>query len=176
MLLGHTKSFASDATHWIEQWYQPRALAAGLNHLQKQALRLPFREKIGLIEGPPGTGKTHLLVWTLIALVAHAKSLNRSIKILVTAQTHHAIDQILKKVAQTIPAADVSGVSLWKYGRIDEGQFSKLGVGQMEDAEVLYDRSCLILGATGYGAYQLLEKKIFHNYLTGLFLMNHHKY
>ena len=161
MLLGHTKSFASDATHWIEQWYQPRALAAGLNHLQKQALRLPFREKIGLIEGPPGTGKTHLLVWTLIALVAHAKSLNRSIKILVTAQTHHAIDQILKKVAQTIPAADVSGVSLWKYGRIDEGQFSKLGIGQMEDAEVLYDRSCLILGATGYGAYQLLEKKNF---------------
>lgn len=161
MLLGHTKSFASDATHWIEQWYQSRALAAGLNHLQKQALTLPFREKIGLIEGPPGTGKTHLLVWTLIALVARAKFLNRAIKILVTAQTHHAIDQILRKVAITIPAANVSGVSLWKYGRFDEAQFSKLGIGQMQGSEVLHDRSCLILGATGYGVYQLLENKNF---------------
>lgn len=161
MLLGHTKSFPSDATHWIEQWYQSRALTAGLNHLQKQALMLPFREKIGLIEGPPGTGKTHLLVWTLIALVAHAKFLNRSIKILVTAQTHHAIDQILRKLAKTIPAANLSAVSLWKYGRFDEVQFSKLGIGQIQGSEVLYDRSCLILGATGYGVYQLLENKNF---------------
>ena len=159
MLLGHTKGFASDAIHWIEQWCQSRAPVAGLNHLQQQALKLPFREKIGLIEGPPGTGKTHLLVWTLIALVARAKFLNRPIKILVTAQTHHAIDQILRKVAKTIPVADVSGLSLWKYGRFDEAQFSKLGIGRMQSSEALYDPSCLILGATGYGVYQLLENK-----------------
>jgi superfamily II DNA/RNA helicase len=161
MLLGHTKNLASDATDWIEQWYQSRALAAGLNHLQKQALTLPFREKIGLIEGPPGTGKTHLLVWTLMALVAHAKFFNRTIKILVTAQTHHAIDQILKKIAKTLPAANVSGVSLWKYGRFDEAQFSKLGIGQMQSSEMLKHHSCLILGATGFGVYQLLEDKNF---------------
>lgn len=161
MLLGHTKSFASDTSHWIEQWYQARALVAGLNHLQKQALMLPFREKIGFIEGPPGTGKTHLLVWTLLALVAHAKFLNRPTKILVTAQTHHAIDQILRKVAKILPMANVSGISLWKYGRFDESAFSKLGIGQMQGPEVLYDRSCLILGATGFGVYQLLEGKNF---------------
>lgn len=131
MLLGHSTSFACasayDATHWIQQSYPSRAVAAGLNHLQKQALMLPFREKIGFIEGPPGTGKTHLLVWTLIALVAHAKCLHRPIKILVTAQTHHAIDQILRKVAKTLSAADLSGISLWKYGRFDTGQFSERG-------------------------------------------------
>jgi superfamily I DNA and/or RNA helicase len=150
-----------NATHWIEQWYASKALTAGLNALQKQALALPFREKIGLIEGPPGTGKTHLLVWTLIALVAHAKFLNCPIKILVTAQTHLAIDQILKKVAKTLPEANVSGVCLRKYGRFDEYQFSKLGIGQMQSSEMLYDNSCLILGATGYGVYQLLENKKF---------------
>ncbi len=80
---------------------------------------------------------------------------------MVTAQTHHAIDQILRKVAQTIPTANVSDISLWKYGRFDEAQFSKLGIGQMQGAEVLYDRSCLILGATGYGTYQLLESNNF---------------
>ena len=161
ILLGHTKSFTSDASHWIEQWYQSISLAAGLNPLQKQALMLPFREKIGLIEGPPGTGKTHLLVWTIIALIAHAKSLNRSIKILVTAQTHHAIDQILMKVAKTLPIANVSGVSLWKYGRFDDVRLLKLGINQMHGAGALYDSSCLILGATGYGIYQLLENKKF---------------
>ncbi len=122
---------------------------------------MPFREKIGLIEGPPGTGKTHLLVWTLIALAAHAKFFKRSIKILVTAQTHQAIDQILKKVAKTLPRANVSCVSLWKYGRFDEGQFSKLGIGRMQGSEELYHHSCLILGATGFGVYQLLENKNF---------------
>ena len=161
MLLGHTKSFGSDATHWIEEWYQSKALAANLNSLQKQALMLPFREKIGLIEGPPGTGKTHLLVWTLIALIARAKFLNRSVKILVTAQTHHAIDQILRKVAKTLPVANVSGVFIWKYGRFDEAQCSSLGIGQMQGSEVLYDSSCLILGSTGFGVYQLLENKNF---------------
>ena len=176
MLLGHRKSFASDAIHWIEQWYQSRALAAGLNPLQKEALMLPFREKIGLIEGPPGTGKTHLLVWTLIALVAHAKSLNRPIKILVTAQTHHAIDQILKKVAKTIPVANVSDVSLWKYGRFDEAQFSKLGIGQMQGSEGFMTTLALYLGLQDLGFINYWRIKIFHNYLTGLFLMNRHKY
>lgn len=161
LLLGHVKNFPSCAADWVERWYQSRALAARLNPLQKKALLLPFREKIGLIEGPPGTGKTHLLVWTLIALAAHAKFFNRPIKILVTAQTHHAIDQILKKVAKTLPAANISSVSLRKYGRFDEGPFSKLGIGQMRGAEELADSSCLILGATGFGIYQLLEDKNF---------------
>ncbi len=116
---------------------------------------------MGLIEGPPGTGKTHLLVWTLIALVAHAQFSKRSIKILVTAQTHHAIDQILQKLAATLPIANVSGVSLWKYGRFDESQFSHLGIGQMRNSEALTSSSCLILGATGFGVYQLLEDKNF---------------
>jgi hypothetical protein len=49
LLLGHTKNFASNAINWIEQWYPSKAPDAKLNHLQKKALALPFREKIGLI-------------------------------------------------------------------------------------------------------------------------------
>jgi Rad3-related DNA helicase len=125
-----------------------------------RSLGIPWRRGY-ILEGPPGTGKTHLLVWTLIALIAHAKSLNRQAKILVTAQTHHAIDQILRKVAKALPEASISGVSLWKCGHFDEAWFSHLEVGQMQSPEALYDRSCLILGATGFGVYQLLENKNF---------------
>jgi superfamily II DNA/RNA helicase len=161
MLLAGAAKSSTDATDWIEKWYGSKALAAGLNAMQQKALALPFRERIGLIEGPPGTGKTHVLVWTLIALVAHAQSCNRPIKILVTAQTHRAIDQILKKVAKTLPAADVSSVSLWKYRRFEDLQFSKLGIDQMQDAATLQQHASLILGATGFGVYQLLENKNF---------------
>lgn len=161
MLLGNVKNCGCKATDWVEQWYQSQAQEAALNHVQKEALLLPFREKIGLIEGPPGTGKTHLLVWTLIALTAHAKFLNRSVKILVTAQTHHAIDQILEKVAKILPSAKVSGVSLWKYGRFEKVQSSKLEISQLQTSEGLNHYSCHILGATGYGVYQLLEDKNF---------------
>lgn len=161
ILLGYAKSFTTSTTHWVEQWYRSNAQAAMLNHYQKEALKLPFREKIGLIEGPPGTGKTHLLVWTLIALVAHAKFLNRPMKILVTAQTHHAIDQILEKLAKTFPLANVTSTSLWKYGRYDDIQFSKLGIRQMQNSEPLYQDTNLILGTTGFGIYKLLENKNF---------------
>lgn len=162
LLLGQVKrSSESSDLDWIERWYQSIAPDAGLNPFQKKALTLPFREKVGLIEGPPGTGKTHLLVWTLIALIAHAKFFNRSMKILVTAQSHHAIDQILKKVATMLPKATISCVGLWKYGRFDDAQFSTLGIGQLQTSDSLNDHACLILGATGFGVYQLLEVKKF---------------
>lgn len=161
MLQGSGKSFRSTTTQWVEQWYQSHAHEAGLNSTQKQALFLPFLENIGLIEGPPGTGKTHLLVWTLIALCAHAKSQNRYIKILVTAQTHQAIDQILRKLAKTCRAAAIESVPLWKYGRYDRSQFSNLGIQSLEDSKILMQDSSLLVGATGFGMYQLLEGKNF---------------
>ncbi|MGA8165288.1 MAG: DEAD/DEAH box helicase [Waddliaceae bacterium] len=160
LLLGHAKRFPSKTIEWAEQWYRSEAQAAGLNSRQKEALLLPFRENVGLIEGPPGTGKTHLLVWTLIALVAYANALNCRIKILVTAQTHHAIDQILKKVAKTLPSANVPSVVLWKYGG-EECQLEKFGIRRMQESGPLVNDSSLILGATGFGVYQLLKKKKF---------------
>lgn len=161
MLLGKGKSFPSNTIRWVEQWYDSNAQHAGLNPLQKEALMLPFRENIGLIEGPPGTGKTHLLVWTLAAMAAKAKSVNHPIKILVTAQTHEAIDQILKKVANTLSTTNIDKVSLWKYGRFDHAQFQKLGIHPLQDCKQLAQDSSFILGATGYGLYQLFEGKNF---------------
>lgn len=161
MLQGMRKSFQSATTEWIEQWYQTHAHDANLNTMQKKALFLPFLENIGLIEGPPGTGKTHLLVWTLIALCAHAKSQNRSIKILVTAQTHQAIDQILKKASKTFSMAAIQSIPLWKYGRYEEAEFLNLGIQSLKDSKTLMQNSSLIVGATGFGIYQLLEKKNF---------------
>lgn len=163
MLFGRGKSFPASNLRWAEQWYQTHAQAAGLNRFQVDALMLPFKENIGLIEGPPGTGKTHLLIWTLIALAAHAKSLHRPLKILVTAQTHQAIDQILSKVANALRSTNVAKICLWKYGRYDRAQFAQLGIHALRESKPLYEdeNSSLILGATGFGIYELLEGKNF---------------
>ena len=169
MLHGHGKNSPTTAAEWVEQWYSSQAARAGLNSMQKQALLFPFLKNIGLIEGPPGTGKTHLLVWTLIALIAHAKSIHRPIKILVTALTHQAIDQILLKVARTIDQKEK--IPIWKYGRFAEASgvpadassegVQKSGVEPLQDAKPLMQNTSFILGATGFGVYQLLEGKQF---------------
>ncbi|MBS3904082.1 MAG: DEAD/DEAH box helicase [Simkania sp.] len=156
MLHGHGKNSLTMAAEWVEQWYSCHAERADLNSMQKQALLFPFLKNIGLIEGPPGTGKTHLLVWTLIALIAHAKSIHRPIKILVTALTHQAIDQILLKVARTLDQKEK--IPIWKYGRFAE---AKSGVEPLQDGKPLMQNTSFILGATGFGVYQLLEDKQF---------------
>jgi superfamily II DNA/RNA helicase len=161
MLHGHGKSFSESYAKWIDHWYDAHARVMQLNNRQKQALKLPFLKNIGLIEGPPGTGKTHLLVWTLMVLLSHAKALNRTIRILVTAQTHQAIDQILVKLAKIAQTQHLDEISWWKCGRYDPEKFSKLGIQSLNDSKPLMQNSSLVLGATGFGIYQLLEGKNF---------------
>jgi hypothetical protein len=156
MLHGYGKNSPLMAIEWVEQWYSLHAERAGLNPMQKQALLLPFLKNIGLIEGPPGTGKTLLLVWTVIALIAHAQSIHRPVKILVTALTHRAIDQILLKVTHTLDL--IEKIPIWKYGRFSE---TKSAVELLQDPKSLMKNSSFILGTTGFGVYQLLEGKQF---------------
>ena len=53
---------------WAQRWLAQ----LDLNTRQREALLLPFRTRLGLIEGPPGTGKTHVLACMLIALILEA--------------------------------------------------------------------------------------------------------
>lgn len=161
MLCGHGKNIPFTGEKWFDQWYTDQAEKAQLNQMQKEALKIPFHKNVGLIEGPPGTGKTHLLAWTLKALAAHAQSKRRPIKILISALTHQAIDQILFKLERILDTS--SCISLWKYGRFAEPSISHLksDVKLLEKSEQLMESPNLILGATGFGIYQLLSEKQF---------------
>ncbi|HDZ76140.1 MAG TPA: DEAD/DEAH box helicase, partial [Desulfobacteraceae bacterium] len=59
---------------WLQGWLNSEAAPARLNPSQQQALELPFLHALSLINGPPGTGKTHLLGWIIIALFRQAQS------------------------------------------------------------------------------------------------------
>ena len=150
------------AQAWVQQWLRTMGSKAGLNPAQQQALALPFQYRLSLVEGPPGTGKTHLLAWTLIALVERAHAAGTPLRIVVSALTHQAIDQVLNKVAALVNKHglhDFQGRCL-KWGRWSGDEPAEDGTMRVEalaDREELAACRYLILGATGFGLYRLFE-------------------
>jgi uncharacterized protein (DUF433 family) len=71
-----------------------------LNEGQWAAWRGVFREPLTLIWGPPGTGKTHTIAHILVGYALAARDAGRPLRILVTASTHHAIVNVLRKAAE----------------------------------------------------------------------------
>lgn len=145
-----------DALQWVQNWMSELGATAILNAMQQQALSLPFKHRLSLIEGPPGTGKTHVLGWILIALILHAQEEGRPLRIAVSALTHQAIDQVLDKVVTLVEQHGLQGfpARCFKLGRWD---LTARGVESLEDVETLAESSYAILGGTGFGLYQLFE-------------------
>lgn len=71
-----------------------------LNEGQWCAWRGIFQQPLSLVWGPPGTGKTHTLAHMLVGYALAARRLGRPVRVLVSAFTHHAIDNVLRKVAE----------------------------------------------------------------------------
>ena len=147
---------------WVQVWLQQFGSVSGLNPMQQQALSLPFQYRLSMIEGPPGTGKTHLLAWTLIALIQRAREAGTPLRIAVSALTHQGIDQVLKKVVSLVGQhclQDFPGRCL-KWGRWEEDGPAPKGdpyVEPLDDVQQLEEYPYSILGATGFGLYQIFE-------------------
>lgn len=155
---------------WIENRLRTFEPFATLNPSQQRALELPFRRTPALIEGPPGTGKTHLLGWILIALVLEARENGSPLRIAVSALTHQAIDGVLRKVMELVRRHGMEHfpARLFKYGRWKEDSFRLTGgdVGSREmhasveplrNWEEAASLPYLILGATGFGLHGLFK-------------------
>ncbi len=143
---------------WVQQWLPQ----AGLNARQRDALCLPFRSRLALIEGPPGTGKTHLLAWMLIALILEAAQTGRPMRLVVSALTHQAIDNVLRKVNQLMqrhPDLKLPARCL-KWGKPPAGAGADDDpLTYVDQAEEVLPAPYLILGATGFGLYQLFDSR-----------------
>ena len=146
----------SDALRWVQNWMREFGAIAGLNERQQQVMSLPFTHRLSLIEGPPGTGKTHLLGWILIALILQAQEEGRPLRIAVSALTHQAIDQVLNKVVALVEQHGFQNfpARCFKLGRSD---LADCRVEPLEDVETLAESPHSIVGATGFGLYQLFE-------------------
>lgn len=107
----------------LMKWSHPDGMS--FTGSQEKAFRQLFEKNITLLLGPPGTGKTDFIARSIMVLSSfYERILGRKLKVLVTANSHAAIDNILAKTAQKIRAAkemDVSLPMLYKLDRFDEG-------------------------------------------------------
>ncbi|KAH0281701.1 P-loop containing nucleoside triphosphate hydrolase protein, partial [Aureobasidium melanogenum] len=80
--------------------------AAKLDKSQMDALHQILTRELALIQGPPGTGKTHVSVMALRIMLLKMEEQRRNAKtgevvppLIVTCQTNHALDQLLRHIA-----------------------------------------------------------------------------
>jgi Lhr-like helicase len=156
---------------WAQAWVQQMHL----NARQQEAVLLPFQRRLGLIEGPPGTGKTHVLACMLIALTLEAWQRGSPLRLAVSALTHQAIDNLLAKVHELLCWRDCVGAGpsgpspsvknfpgrCLKWGqRLALFQAEeRLPLTYVDDAADVLAAPYVILGATGFGLYQLFDSQ-----------------
>jgi hypothetical protein len=132
-----------------------------LRPAQEAAWRGLGGERAGLVLGPPGTGKTHLLSWLIAAHGPARLAAGRLSRVLVTAFTKNAIGNVLDAVAKrqalhepTAPAPTYYG-SVPGAGLSDAVQCLERG----EEAALLQelDGGRVVVGATIWSLYRLLS-------------------
>lgn len=135
--------------------------AFALTASQRQAFAQICQRRVTPIWGPPGTGKTHFLAAMIRALgAAHARA-GRPFRVLVTAFTHAAIENLLTKIAagrDASPAASpelrVGKAKIWQGGHVD-------GIETVDEAELsawLDAHPCAVVGATVYSCLKQYDR------------------
>src|SRR5262249_29757276 len=144
---------------WAQDWVQQMHL----NTRQQEAVLLPFQRRLGLIEGPPGTGKTHVLACMLIALMLEAWHRGSPLRLAVSALTHQAIDNLLAQVHELLRSplvSDFPGRCLkWGQRLALSQEEDRLQLTYVDDAADILAAPYVILGATGFGLYQLFDSQ-----------------
>lgn len=111
----------------LDRFVTPSVLAAGdfgLRPAQVAAWRGLADARTGLILGPPGTGKTHLLSWMIAAFVATRRQAGKPARVLVSAFTRNAIGNVLDAVAARKKAHDPTGSTPIYFGDVPDAGLS----------------------------------------------------
>jgi helicase required for RNAi-mediated heterochromatin assembly 1 len=106
MDLSHATDDESDSLYDVVRQPMPKD-AAMLDESQMDALRQMLTKELALIQGPPGTGKTHISVMALRIMLRKMEEQRQLAKpgvvippLIVTCQTNHALDQLLRHTAE----------------------------------------------------------------------------
>ncbi|KAF5536417.1 NAM7-nonsense-mediated mRNA decay [Fusarium napiforme] len=69
-----------------------------LNESQNQAIKLALNSSLLCLWGPPGTGKTE----TIVEMICALQTANPKARVLVTAPTHNAVDNVMRRYIQRL--------------------------------------------------------------------------
>ena len=131
------------------------ATAEGLTDSQQAAFREICKRRVVAVWGPPGTGKTHFLAVAILALARAHRDAGLPFRVLVTAFTHAAIENVLRKIAQVRPAGDPLPVAKAKEWKGEEAGDTVL---EERLAGWLRERAVAVVGATVYACLKAGKK------------------
>ena len=95
-VLRNNKHETYESVHTLTHW--PAQPASDMDASQLAALRRMLTKKLAIIQGPPGCGKTYVSVQAIKVMLGNHKP--RDPPIILACQTNHAIDQLLRHVAE----------------------------------------------------------------------------
>jgi hypothetical protein len=121
----------------------------GFTPSQRDAFTAICGQRVTAVWGPPGTGKTHFLASTIVGLAAAHARAGRPFRVLVSAFTHAAIENLLRQTAVRLGGSSTS----LRIGKAKYWQGTPAGVEVVPEADMaewLRESEQAVLGATAY--------------------------
>ncbi|MCU0872326.1 MAG: UvrD-helicase domain-containing protein, partial [Pirellulaceae bacterium] len=142
--------FELDAT--VARLAAEQIRAFGMTESQAEAFRQICQRRVVPVWGPPGTGKTHFLATAILALAAAHARAGKPFRVLVTAFTHAAIENLLRKIAALRESCQPG--SAVRVGKAKSWQGEETaGIETVEESRLgawLHEHPQAIVGATVY--------------------------
>ena len=136
----------------VEQRVAASLPALLLTFSQQKAFKALRRYDYTVVWGPPGTGKTHFIGAAVAALIAAHSAENRPFRVLITAFTHAAIENVLKSVARNLQNHFATAQNpVWKAGKW-KGDKKPQAIIEVdpECSKALMEQEQVVIGATVY--------------------------
>lgn len=134
--------------------------ALGFTESQEAALRRILHNRLQLVWGPPGTGKTHFLGLLVCTMAALARDRGEEFSVLISGFTHSAIENCLRKIHELaglhqehLPRLDIFKLGEWK------GQDKPAGLieAASDPRETSNPPELSVVGATVYSIHKHLD-------------------
>ena len=137
------------------------------NEKQMHAIRGVYQEPLSMIWGPPGTGKTYIIAEILLGYYIYSQISEKPVRILITAFTHHAINNVLMKLVELSKALGFSeedfgifkahGTHINPADKDLPDRVSRLFEEDIPD-RIQSETPCLIIGSTVWSVYKAMKK------------------
>ena len=135
-----------------------------LRPAQEDAWKKLASERVGLVLGPPGTGKTHLLAWLIVGYIQACAANNKACRVLITAFTRNAVENLLAAVDDRIQRYGLPDITTLYLGNQTGGDLPE----SIENVRRTAKADCkkiaqflenprIVVGSTVWSIYKLLE-------------------
>ncbi|SEM18799.1 AAA domain-containing protein [Butyrivibrio sp. ob235] len=149
--------FDSRTEQICSQYWSPDRNA--FSDSQKEAFIHLLERKLTVLVGPPASGKTDFISRAIITIASYYKMVKgKDMKIMVTAMSHSAIDNVLIKTARMLSKGNTCGINVYKADKYDdELLFEGTSVRLLKPrtvAATMRSSGIQIIGMTCWSAYK----------------------